>query len=318
MDTIINKKLNFLTVTDVYKNESDGLKHVVCRCDCGKIVDTRLSSFLSGHTKSCGSHRKFEDFSGTYVNDVFVKSRGESSCYGKTSTIRYNCVCKCGKEFLARSYNIRKGLVKGCRSCCRKNSNIENGLVDITGKTFNRWTVLSKSHRIREPRGRYVWLWKCECTCGEIRYIRAGALKSGVSKSCGCHKMDVVREQVKNGTINSRMEKLVKSVLDNRNIEYIPQYVFNELRGESGYPLSFDFAVMFNSDLVLLIECQGKQHYEPIDFFGGDTRFLVQQNNDNKKREFVKKFGYDYLELKYNLSDLEIESMVLEKLKCFV
>lgn len=31
--------------------------------------------------------------------------------------------------------------------------------------------------------------WECECKCGKVVRIRASYLKSGVTKSCGCHKI---------------------------------------------------------------------------------------------------------------------------------
>lgn len=51
---------------------------------------------------------------------------------------------------------------------------------------FNRWTVVSF---ISSNNGRPIWL--CQCDCGNQRNIRANALRSGKSKSCGCLRRDV-------------------------------------------------------------------------------------------------------------------------------
>lgn len=48
-----------------------------------------------------------------------------------------------------------------------------------------------------------------------------------------------------------------------------------------------------------MIECQGKQHYEPIEYFGGVKQFKVQQDNDEKKRNYAKQHNIDLLEIPY-------------------
>lgn len=56
---------------------------------------------------------------------------------------------------------------------------------DLTGKKFGRFTVISlvckKGDGIHN-----ATIWRCECECGNVRDVRAGNLKSGKSKSCGC------------------------------------------------------------------------------------------------------------------------------------
>lgn len=41
----------------------------------------------------------------------------------------------------------------------------------------------------------------------------------------------------------------------------------------------------------IAIECQGKQHFEPIDFFGGEENFLKQKERDKEKLEECKQHG---------------------------
>ena len=54
--------------------------------------------------------------------------------------------------------------------------------------------------------------------------------------------------------------------------------------------LKYDFAI-FNTDgsIKFLIECQGKQHYEPVKEFGGKSQFKYQVRNDKRKYEYAKK-----------------------------
>ena len=58
-------------------------------------------------------------------------------------------------------------------------------LIDITGNKYSRWTVLSYSGKER---------WKCVCECGATRDVIKGSLVSGKSLSCGCFKIERVKE----------------------------------------------------------------------------------------------------------------------------
>jgi hypothetical protein len=58
---------------------------------------------------------------------------------------------------------------------------------ELTGKTFNRWTVLGKSDKKTNAN---KILWKCQCECKTIREIVGTDLKYGKSRSCGCLKKE--------------------------------------------------------------------------------------------------------------------------------
>ncbi len=46
---------------------------------------------------------------------------------------------------------------------------------DITGQTFNRLTVLELTDK-KDNDNR--WLWKCQCSCGNIVYVSMHKVKS--------------------------------------------------------------------------------------------------------------------------------------------
>lgn len=60
--------------------------------------------------------------------------------------------------------------------------------------------------------------------------------------------------------------------------------------------LSYDFYIPSKN---LLIEFQGKQHYQPIKRFGGVDKLHKQQIHDNIKRKYAKSNGYRLLEIPY-------------------
>lgn len=55
-------------------------------------------------------------------------------------------------------------------------------LIDLTGKKFNKLTVLGLGER--NSCGQLQW--ECRCDCGNIVFATTTYLKSGHTKSCGC------------------------------------------------------------------------------------------------------------------------------------
>lgn len=54
--------------------------------------------------------------------------------------------------------------------------------IDLTGKKFNRLTVLSRAENDKYGRAQ----WNCFCECGKSIVVKAGNLKYGNTKGCGC------------------------------------------------------------------------------------------------------------------------------------
>lgn len=52
---------------------------------------------------------------------------------------------------------------------------------DLTGSVFGKLTALE-----RAPRKDGATMWLCRCECGTVAQYRAGNLKQGVTRSCGC------------------------------------------------------------------------------------------------------------------------------------
>lgn len=72
---------------------------------------------------------------------------------------------------------------------------------DLTGQRFGRLVALK---RVEGKNGRKEWL--CQCDCGAIKAITAGALTSGETKSCGCLQKELLSKRVKtHGKSNDRL-----------------------------------------------------------------------------------------------------------------
>lgn len=58
--------------------------------------------------------------------------------------------------------------------------------IDLTGKTFNRLTVLYKTEK---RQGKEI-VWHCKCECGNECDIVGSSIRTGRTKSCGCLKKE--------------------------------------------------------------------------------------------------------------------------------
>ena len=94
-------------------------------------------------------------------------------------------------------------------------------------------------------------------------------------------------------------EKRIQRFLKHNNIQYESQYPIDESR------LRYD---IFIPEINMLIEYDGKQHFEPVDFFGGVKMFERRKELDKIKNNIAKKRGYVLIRISY------IEEDKLEKI----
>lgn len=298
-ENLLGQTFGLLTVIgeapDYVDSKNRHVTRWLCRCTCGKEVITRASSLKSGHTKGCGQkHRQFEDLTGKKFGHLTVIERVEN----KGLYVMWRCKCDCGNETVTRATSLKNGHTRSC-GCAHSDGAMGIGLQDITGQKFGRWTVLYENGRLKEPRGRLVTLWHCRCECGTERDLRSGTLKSGLSLSCGCFKYEQLSKLAAQGFGISKAEQVVNTYLQSLKLYYEPQKIYSDLKSKSGYPLSYDFLVYLQGKPYILIECQGVQHYRPVEYFGGEKQFRIQQENDRLKRKYAMKISLPLVEIPY-------------------
>lgn len=81
----------------------------------------------------------------------------------------------------------------------------------------------------------------------------------------------------------SRCETKVKTLLETHEIEFVQEKTFEWMGG-----LRLDFYIPSSN---IAIECQGGQHFFPIERFGGKENHEKQKINDARKRILCKKHG---------------------------
>lgn len=84
-------------------------------------------------------------------------------------------------------------------------------------------------------------------------------------------------------------------------IEYITQWKHKDCKDVQN--LIFDFYI---PKLNTVIEYQGEQHFQSVDFFGGEENFEKQKKRDQIKRDFCKENNIKEIEISYlNFDDIE-------------
>lgn len=295
-NVIIGQKFGYVTVVS-QSGRTIGKCH--CICDCGKEFDTRRTYLLSGRVKSCGCKHDVVkyDITGLRFGRLVVlkKSKTRYSESGKSRMTMWTCVCDCGTMKDINSRALRSGATQSC-GCFQKEqvSNILSN--DYVGKRFGKLVVLNKVESWKPKSGRKQGIkskWLCECDCGEFVEVLGTSLQCGDTRSCGCNH-------------TSKLEDFTEQWLIDNNLilnkSYFKQVTFDDLRGLGGGLMPYDFMIKIKNETII-IECQGKQHYEPVKWFGGDLYFEKLKIHDKIKKDYALSHSFKYIEVSYKLND---------------
>lgn len=171
----------------------------------------------------------------------------------------------CGKIFEAVINDVKRNNIKSC-GCYRKISKSKTHIKDITGEKRGLLTAIKRLDK-QAPDNSYYWLFQCDC--GQTTEIPISDF--GKTKSCGCL------------LFHSYGEKITKQILEEYSIEYEFQKTFADCQSKKGYLLKFDFYVPKNRTCI---EIDGRQHYEAVEYFGGEKAFQTLKENDIIKNNY--------------------------------
>jgi uncharacterized protein YkuJ len=90
------------------------------------------------------------------------------------------------------------------------------------------------------------------------------------------------------------MYKLIRKEFKNYNVIYQHRPFF--LKSSFGGQMSYD---VYIPKLKLAFEYQGQQHFEPVDFFGGEESFQLTQIRDREKQKLSKTNGVKLVYVNY-------------------
>lgn len=128
--------------------------------------------------------------------------------------------------------------------------------------------------------------------CGFIYKTTARNVWRGRGKCPKCSKKE------------SKGEKIIQSILDEKSIKYFREYPINI----KGHNLRFDF---FLPEQNLYIEFQGIQHFQAVPYFGGEQRLQKQQEFDQLKRQWCND---RLIEIRYDMPLEELKQSLTQRL----
>ena len=203
----------------------------------------------------------------------------ESVNYVNSSTI-VQVTCRKHGDFPISPRNLLSG--KGCPKCYREKTSqrlrkpqevfieqctkVHNGKydysqVEYTGKE-NRITIICPKH-------------------GAFPQIAGHHLRGSGCPHC----------------MRSLGEEKIAKFLTQEGIPYVFQHlVYNENLFCSRRFMKIDF---YLHDFNLFIEFNGKQHYEAIDYFGGESSFEIRQERDIALKQYCKEHKIKLIEISY-------------------
>lgn len=114
----------------------------------------------------------------------------------------WKCKCKCGNQVYASTGDLRAGKVKSCG--CKHKDNGKAKIVDETGNTYGRLTVIEQAGSNKEHKA----LWKCICQCGQEVIVTGKNLRTGATRSCGCLISDVLSDRSLHDLTGQRFGRL--------------------------------------------------------------------------------------------------------------
>ena len=168
----------------------------------------------------------------------------------------------------------------GCPKCkAIKIGNLKrNNLDDLKTKISKNVSILSDEYINNKTK----ILCKCK-KCGYEWKIRPDLLIRGTE----CPKCN-----------QSKGEKIIDDCLSQLSIKFKSQFEIpiNVKINKSGIA-KIDF---YLPDHNLFIEYNGKQHYVPLEYFGGQLRFEKQKERDEYVRNYCKENNINLLEIRYD------------------
>lgn len=234
-----------------------------------------------------------------YKIDLRLKNRFierlDEYCGKNYLKLRFKCV-NCNYIWTATPANVLRGT--GCPACA-KNAKLTNQIIDnrIIDRSLIRLNnVINSVSKIK---------WQCK-ECG---YIWKALIQSVTQRNTGCPHCSIRKN-----------EKLLSNIFKTIGFEVRNQFSINKI-DKNCKRLVVDFYLPNNN---LIIEYNGKQHYQPVQFGNlskrqAEINLLKQQERDVYLRIFCKNNSINLLEIDGRIYQGEcLEKLILSTFKDFI
>ena len=267
----------------------------------GEKYDYQCTDYKNGKSKvkiNCHKHGIFEKIAGDHLrgfgcpdcvfddisislkNDFFKKAKdvhGDRYDYSKVkyiamiSKIQLNCKEHGNFSIVAKTHLSSEGYCPKCKNR-DKVEDFKYKAKSVHGELYDYSKIKKYSKKVEivcKKHGSFIQCSSKHITC-----------------QSGCPRCN-----------NSKGEKAVGKFLKRLKLDFKDQVRFEKCRGVNNRKLVFDF---FLPSLNMVIEFDGRQHFDKIDFFGGEKIFKTQIENDKIKNDFCMKNNINMLRIKFN------------------
>ena len=296
------KNNNFELLEHYYKNGAAQIK--VKHLACGNILDidyqhfkTQIGCNICAEKQRRKSHTKTDEQFKKEIYEIHGNEIDVLNSYKGVLdlvTVKHNI---CGTTYLIRAHDLLKGNSSRCPKCAhdsraeKKSMTTEEFIIKMQEKWGNEFEVLGEYKRSQIK-------IKVRHQCGHEYKVVPASLLMGFGCPRCCHN-------------NSKGCRKIEDFLQDNNFDYITEFKIKECKHK--LPLPFDFAILEKDKIKLLIEYDGQQHFEPIDFFGGEKAYLLTKQRDNIKNRYCNNNNIKLLRISYDNYD-KINEMLIHTL----
>lgn len=249
---------------------------------CGNIYEVKPTDFISHNTRCphCyGTHKKSNVEFKQEIYDLVGNEYTFLDEYINAKTklkVKHN---KCNNVYKIAPHSFLQG--RRCPYCFedskrKTNTQFKKEVYDLVGSEYTFLDLYVTNHdKLRVKHNK----------CGNVYEVAPNSFLGG--RRCPYCS-------------NYRGEIVIGKILDTLNVDYEYQKTFDDLKDTQ--LLSYDF---FIPDQGILIEYQGIQHYQPVDIFGGEDYFKIQQRHDKMKADYAKAHHYSLIAVPYIEDNLD-------------
>ena len=251
---------------NVYMNKPHNLLNGFCGCEFCNIQNQKERIRRVFNERAKLRHPEYEFDINTYIDE-----------YNEMTFL-----CKKHGYFTC----LPKAFLKNETPCkeCRKEKRVETARKIIVEKIERAKVIHNNKYTYEIPNELKTTKTKILITC-PIHGVFKQSVEKHVERMHGCPLC---------GKTNQEKEKFLYFFLKKhfKDIEIVYSYRNKELLGKQEYDIYFP-------KFRIAIEYQGIQHFEPVDFFGGDVGFIKTKERDIKKLETSQKNGIKLLYFSY-------------------
>ena len=290
----------------------------------GSLYDYSLVGYINSTTKVkiiCLKHGEFEQTPKNHLKGSGCKECGKIKCCNSKRITTEEFVTK-SKKIHNDKYDYSNSIVDGVRNkikinCPKHGEFIQEVYKHMSGHGCKRCTIIDNPNFIKMSNEEFVSKLK-EVHGDNYNYdnLIYNGSKELVDINCkkhGTFKQHAGVHMAGHGCptcSQSKGEKKIFNTLKSLKLEFTEQKkFFNCINSKTGRQLSFDFYIPSKK---LLIEYDGKQHFEPIHFFGGLESFKKTNYLDNIKNIYAKENNFKLLRIPYyenNISKIIIKNI---------